>query len=81
MECPFKKLQRLGDAIPVLSYKGIHPLSHQQIKEWALLDTFDMLATKYDYPQTIDSVKRWFTGANLMDVEVDDGIFARGKKK
>ena len=37
--------------IPVADYTGRFPLSDQQLKEWALLDTFDMLSPEYDKPQ------------------------------
>ena len=30
--------------IPVVDYRGVYPLSESQLKEWALLDTFDMLS-------------------------------------
>ena len=42
-----KILKRL---IPVANYNGIYDLSKIQLKEWALLDTFDMLSAKYDNP-------------------------------
>jgi len=52
------------------------------LKEWAYLDTFDMLAPRYDYPQTLASVRRWFDEADLEGVEVRDGyngIEGRGR--
>jgi SAM-dependent methyltransferase len=56
--------------IPVTYYSGIYSLSRQQLKEWALLDTFDMLAPEYDKPQSIARVRRWFAAAELANVEV-----------
>ena len=43
------------------------------LKEWAYLDTFDMLAPQYDYPQTLKTVRSWFQQALLEDVEIGDG--------
>lgn len=56
--------------VPVADYTGIYPLTDQQLREWALLDTFDMLAPAYDNPQSVATVLRWFDEAKLMDVQV-----------
>lgn len=56
--------------LPVADYTGIFPLSKQQLKEWALLDTFDMLAPEYDNPQSSKTVRSWLEKAGLVDVEV-----------
>lgn len=74
-----KVLKRL---LPIADYTGVHPLTAQQIKEWALLDTFDMLAPEYDNPQTMSSVKKWFNNANFTEVEVFHAahLVGRGKK-
>lgn len=68
--------------IPIADYTGIYPLSAHQIKEWALLDTFDMLAPEYDNPQTLASVRFWFEKAGLVEVEVFHGghLVGRGRK-
>jgi len=68
--------------IPVADYTGIFPLSEQQLKEWALLDTFDMLAPEYDNPQTAATVRRWLHSAGLSNVEVFHGahLVGRGRK-
>jgi len=55
---------------PVADYTGRYPLSDQQLKEWALLDTFDMLAPTYDNPQTAATVRGWFEKAGLVHIEV-----------
>lgn len=52
-------------------------------KEWAYLDTFDMLSPRYDTPQTLATVRRWFAEAGLTDVEVHygyNGIEGRGRR-
>jgi SAM-dependent methyltransferase len=56
--------------VPVADYTGIYPLSQQQLHEWALLDTFDMLAPAYDNPQSAAKVREWFKLAGLEDIRV-----------
>lgn len=68
--------------VPVADYTGVFPLSEQQLREWALLDTFDMLAPTYDNPQTAATVGQWMENAGLIDVEVLHAahLVARGRK-
>jgi SAM-dependent methyltransferase len=40
------------------------------LKEFAYLDTFDMLSPRFDSPQTLRTVRRWFVEAGLSDVEI-----------
>lgn len=63
----------LKRVVPVADYTGIFPLSDQQLREWALLDTFDMLAPAYDNPQTEVQVRRWLNEAKFGDIEVFHG--------
>lgn len=72
----------LKRAIPVANYSGVYPLSSQQLREWALLDTFDMLAPAYDQPQTPEGVQRWLDAAGLTGTEVlrPGHLVARGRK-
>jgi SAM-dependent methyltransferase len=59
-------------------------LQRRFLKEWAYLDTFDMLSPRYDYPQTLKEVRRWFDESELTDVEVEygyNGIEGRGKSR
>lgn len=73
-------LQRI---VPVVDYTGIYPLSAQQLKEWALLDTFDMLAPQYDNPQTEVTARRWFEMANMSHIEIlhEGHLVARGRRR
>lgn len=68
--------------VPVADYTGVFPLSERQLKEWALLDTFDMLAPAYDNPQTTEIVGRWLEQAGFADIEVLHAahLVARGRK-
>lgn len=56
--------------VPVADYTGRYHLNVQQLREWALLDTFDMLAPAYDNPQTVVTIRQWFERAGLKDVEI-----------
>lgn len=58
-------------------------LGDAALKEWAVLDTFDMLSPRYDSPQTRATLRRWFAEAGLTNVEVQygyNGIEGRGRK-
>jgi ubiquinone/menaquinone biosynthesis C-methylase UbiE/uncharacterized protein YbaR (Trm112 family) len=56
--------------VPVANYEGLYPLSDQQLREWALLDTFDMLSPAHDHPQSAATVSAWLAEAGLRDGEV-----------
>ena len=46
-------------------------LQGETLKEWAYLDTFDMLAPRYDSPARIKKFKQWAQDANLVDVAAE----------
>lgn len=48
--------------LPICDIKGTlpHNLSKDELKEWVVLDTFDMFSPQHDHPQTITTVKKWF---------------------
>jgi SAM-dependent methyltransferase len=56
--------------IPVANYEGIYPLNDAQIREWAVLDTFDMLSPAHDHPQLRATLRRWLDDAGVRDGEV-----------
>jgi SAM-dependent methyltransferase len=67
----------------IADYRGYHPLSEEHLKEWATLDTFDIVSPRFDYPQTLETVMQWFSKAGLTDIEVQygyNGIEGRGRK-
>ena len=74
--------QVLKRIVPVADYTDRFPLSEKQLKEWALLDTFDMLAPTFDNPQSARTIKQWFDAAGLVDVEVGhwSHLVGRGTK-
>lgn len=78
---PFGK--SLNWALLVGDYGGIYDLDDDVLKEWAILDTFDMLSPAHDHPQSIKTMKKWFKENNLTNVDVHygfNGIEARGLK-
>ena len=53
-----------------LDNEQAHILSEEKQKEWVILDTFDMLSPKYDSPQKISTIKKWFENSNLKNIEI-----------
>ena len=66
--------RKLRYAVPVANHEPDFPLSPDQVREWAILNTYDMLAPAHDHPQTATTLRRWFQEAGLVDVQV----FRRG---
>jgi uncharacterized protein YbaR (Trm112 family) len=66
--------RKLRHAVPIANYDGLLPLTPEQLKEWAVLDTFDMLAPAHDHPQTVETLQKWFQEARIEHAEV----FRRG---
>jgi hypothetical protein len=48
--------------LPVCDIKGTMPrgLGKEELREWVILDTFDMFSPEHDHPQKISTVKKWF---------------------
>ncbi|MBU4036925.1 MAG: 2-polyprenyl-3-methyl-5-hydroxy-6-metoxy-1,4-benzoquinol methylase, partial [Proteobacteria bacterium] len=58
-------------------------LSGKILKEWAYLDTFDMLAPKYDMHVREKTFKSWVKESFLVDIETEltgHGVVARARK-
>jgi 2-polyprenyl-3-methyl-5-hydroxy-6-metoxy-1,4-benzoquinol methylase len=60
----------LSSFIPVVNYKGILPIKDEDLLDWAILDTFDMLSPQYENRQTVKSVTEWFSEAGLTNIDV-----------
>ena len=80
------KVPKLGNSLNwrllVADYAS-YGLAGDLLKDWAYLDTFDMLSPRYDLPQTLGTVRRWFREAGLEEVQVHygyNGIEGRGRK-
>ncbi|WP_299453614.1 class I SAM-dependent methyltransferase [uncultured Microscilla sp.] len=56
--------------IPICDIKNTLPpdLTKEQLKEWVILDTFDMFSPEYDQPQRVETVRQWF---EEFGIEVD----------
>lgn len=65
--------------VPVANYEGVYPLDSTQLREWARLDTLDMLGPRYDKPQTAAALRSWFEEAGLVDVSVFRSGFLVGR--
>lgn len=74
--------RKLRHLIPVSNYEGTFPLKREQLREWAILDTYDMLAPTYDQPQTAKTVSEWFQASGFTEVEVFRAghLVGRGRK-
>ncbi|VUX55655.1 2-polyprenyl-3-methyl-5-hydroxy-6-metoxy-1, 4-benzoquinol methylase [uncultured Woeseiaceae bacterium] len=77
------KGNKINRQLLIADYRGVFDLSDDMLKEWAILDTFDMLSPAYDYPQTLETIEEWFAETGLKFVEVTDGYLGplgRGTK-
>ena len=82
-----KWLDRIGKGkyinLMIIPYYKQLGLPESVLKEWALLDIFDILSATYEYPQTLETVQGWFRKANLSEIDVHygyNGIEGRGMK-
>lgn len=77
------KARRLSMLMGMADYRGVYPVDDATAKILSEMDTFDMLAPAYDRPKTLGTVKKWFKGAKLVDVDVRlgwNGVQGRGRK-
>jgi SAM-dependent methyltransferase len=77
---------RVAALIPIgpLSHAaiGLH-YSDRELKQVKVLSAFDMLSPRYDQPQKIEDVRKWFEQAGLVEVETRfgyNGINATGRR-
>lgn len=74
----------LSQLLPILNYTFIYPeLTKEELLEWAILDTFDMLSPTYDFPQSINTLKKWAYMNSLQIIYVgygDNGYVLVAKK-
>jgi len=62
--------QFLKRMIPVANHFDGLDLNSEQIKEWALLDTFDWFSPEYDQPQSAQTAENWMHEAKMKDVQI-----------
>ena len=76
--------------VPVVNFKDTMPagLSREQLREWVVLDTFDMFSPEHDHPQRIAAVARMFeragadvTFAGYVDTGSGKAAVVRGIKR
>lgn len=75
--------KKLRYAVPVVNHRPAFPrLNRQQVREWAVLDTFDMFGPAFDQPQSAATMRAWAEEAGLRDVAVfrSGQIIARGTR-
>jgi len=58
-------------AVPVSNHELDWPLSSTQVKEWAVLNTFDMFSPQHDQPQSAGTLRLWTEEAGLEDVFIE----------
>ncbi|MCG8379529.1 MAG: class I SAM-dependent methyltransferase, partial [Proteobacteria bacterium] len=54
-------------------------ISGDKLREWVVLDTFDMFSPTYDSPKSIDSVSKMVTDAGLTVTFADHVIFSNNR--
>lgn len=59
--------------LPICDIKGTlpHNLSKEELREWVVLDTFDMFSPQHDHPQTIATVKKWFEESGVQVTQAE----------
>ena len=60
-----------------------YDLTDEQLKQWAYLDLFDMLAPAYDRPKSRRTFQKWFKHYGFRDIDVHygyNGVEGRGIK-
>ena len=60
----------LTAVVPCWNYTGLLPLDDEELRAWAILDTYDALSPRYDFPQTLETVREWCDAAGLVEVTV-----------
>lgn len=68
--------------VPILQYAH-WGLPDDLNRQWAVLDTFDMLSPAHDSPRSVAEVEAWFVREGYVDVWVGrgpNGIVARGRR-
>jgi SAM-dependent methyltransferase len=73
--------RKLRYLIPIVNYEGVYPLSPAQLKDWAVLDTFDMLGPAFDQPQSAETLEAWMRSSGLEAIEVFRSGFLVGRAR
>lgn len=54
-------------------------LAREKVREWAVLDTFDMFSARYDQPQKLSTVEKWFKEFGMQSVQANYISFGKTK--
>jgi hypothetical protein len=75
--------RKLRHLVPVSNYNGVFPLTAAQLREWAVLDTYDMLASAYDQPQSAATLRQWFQEQGFEEFEIfrKGHLIGRGRRR
>lgn len=57
--------------LPICDLDATFPKEIQHLKEWVILDTFDMFSPAYDNPQKSETVKSWFEELGMKHVKAE----------
>jgi 2-polyprenyl-3-methyl-5-hydroxy-6-metoxy-1,4-benzoquinol methylase len=69
--------------LSLADFRGLPDFDDELAREMSELDTLDMLAPRYDRPQTLGMVHRWLEEAGLTNIRVRpgyNGVEARGRR-
>jgi SAM-dependent methyltransferase len=63
--------------LPICDIKATLPpnLSKEELRQWCILDTFDMFSPEYDRPQRISTVKKWVKELGLKNIFAQEVFF------
>ncbi len=61
----------LNRFVPVCEIERTLPagMNKEQLREWVILDTFDMFSPEYDQPKRLSTVARWLKEFGMIDVD------------
>ena len=65
--------------IPDISSTIPKNLSSDELRNWVILDTFDMFSPEYDNPQIVEQVKKWIKDAGLKVTFADYVYYGNSK--
>jgi SAM-dependent methyltransferase len=83
-----RKIPKIGKKINwrlmVADYSELLPDADEKtLKEWAILDSYDMLSPAYDFPQTLKEFRKWHVEEGLVEIDVHygyNGVEGRARK-
>lgn len=65
--------------VPVANYRGVYALNDRQLREWAVLDTFDWFGPRFDQPQDATTLRQWLAEAGLEQIDVHHTYHLTGR--